>query len=659
MFNELNLSEGILKALGLKGFTVPTEIQNKCIPLIVEGKDIVGRSKTGSGKTFAYGLPAIDKIDTALDGVQVVVICPTRELALQVTDEIRKITEFKEGCAVVPVYGGSDMKRQILALKRAKIVVATPGRLMDHIDRRTIKLDKIKLVVLDEADEMLNMGFRDDIEKILKFVPKIRQTVMFSATMPPAIKTITKEYMINPEYIEIGELNSTVELIDQSYVRVSRGGKKRALLEMFKKLSPKQVIVFCNTKRMVDEINDLLNNEGFNSLALHGDMMQSERKKVMTAIKLHKVSTLVATDVAARGIDIDDIDYIFNFDLPNDVEYYIHRIGRTGRAGKSGKAITLINTKEQLIDLNQYKNSTKANIVEDDLSKELADFEEIKAEKKPFGDRSKAPSVSYNQFSKYTGGGFSKRPNTSRSDGFKKSNDSGSKPATGFFGRYEGKTESNQPVASAFQKTNEPATFLRPNTNGERKVNDSYNRNNSSSNFKSRPGSSYQGADKNVSNNRNNETFAKIAPDAKYSDAVPQNAVEGRIKADDLTESETFNKRNQSKPYNKYANNNKESGNRNYRDRYSKPAPFKAETEINKESENSRRRALPDLNKKNEKTGEGFIKKSPPADRATNSFEDKISPKKKKFGNFIKKLVTAKKTASKSDKNSSSDNIEF
>ncbi|MDD4316815.1 MAG: DEAD/DEAH box helicase, partial [Clostridia bacterium] len=338
MFNQLNLSEWILNALEAKSFVVPTEIQQTCIPLIAEGKDIVGRSKTGSGKTFAFGLPAIDKVDTQLKSIQILVVCPTRELALQVTDELRKITEFKEGCGIVPIYGGADIERQIRALKGGKIAVGTPGRLMDHMRRGTLKLHNLKMAVLDEADEMLNMGFRDDIESILKATPKSRQTVMFSATMPTAIKAITREYMIEPQYVEIGELNSTIDKIDQSYIRVSRTGKKAALIELFEKLSPERSIVFCNTKRMVDDIKGLLSGKGIDCLALHGDMRQSERKRVMESIKSHKVSTLVATDVAARGIDIEDVAYIFNFDLPNDVEYYIHRIGRTARAGKSGKA---------------------------------------------------------------------------------------------------------------------------------------------------------------------------------------------------------------------------------------------------------------------------------------------------------------------------------
>lgn len=378
MFNNLNLSEEVQMALEKKGFTVPTEIQRTCIPLIIEGKDVVGRSMTGSGKTFAFGLPAIDKIDLSIRGVQVLVVCPTRELAMQVTDEIRKISEYTPGCAVVPIYGGANIDRQIKALKNAKIVVGTPGRLMDHLRRKTLKLHNIKMVVLDEADEMLNMGFREDIECILKDAPSIRQTVMFSATMPAAIKAITKEFMVDPQYIEIGHSNSTLKEIEQSYFRISRTGKKEAIVELFRRLSPERAIVFCNTKRMVDEIKKLLTTKGFDSLALHGDMRQGERKRVMNNIKMHKVSILVATDVAARGIDIEDVEYIINFDVPNDVEYYIHRIGRTGRAGKSGKAITLINTREQLQMMDEFKKTTQSTIKEHLMSETLTTFYDIK-----------------------------------------------------------------------------------------------------------------------------------------------------------------------------------------------------------------------------------------------------------------------------------------
>lgn len=383
MFEKLGLSNELLKALDRIGFNKPTEIQEKCIPLIKEGKDVFGRSKTGSGKTFAFALPAIDMVDTEQYEAQILVICPTRELAVQVAEETRKATFYKEGTAVACVYGGAGMNNQIIALKKAKIVVGTPGRLMDHLRRRTLKLNSIKLVVLDEADVMLNMGFRQDIETILNKVPKQRQTVMFSATMPVTIRNITKMYMKNPEYVEIGELNTTLKEIKQTYIRTKSTGKRQGLVELIEKLSPDGCIVFCNTKRMTDTIATLLINKGFNAKALNGDMKQSERKRTLDALKQRKIDILVASDVAARGLDIDDLDYIFNFDLPQDVEYYIHRIGRTGRAGKSGNAISIVSNSEELIMLKKYKEATKSDIIEHELSKKLSVFEDIVGEIPP------------------------------------------------------------------------------------------------------------------------------------------------------------------------------------------------------------------------------------------------------------------------------------
>lgn len=374
MFEELNLSKDILNALASGGFVTPTQIQLECIPLLLEGHDVVGRSQTGSGKTFAFGLPILEKISNNEEGINALIICPTRELALQVTDELKKISKFKGSCNVVPVYGGADIVRQIKALKTAKVVVGTPGRLMDHIRRHTLKLNNIRTIVLDEADEMLNMGFRDDIETILKSTPKTRQTVMFSATMPYEIKEITKLYMNEPQYIEIGRDNSTLEEIEQHYVKVFRNQKKDALSEFLKEHAPKRTIIFCNTKRMTDDLEHFLYDKGYQSYALHGDMRQSQRKRVMTSIKGKDDFVLVASDVAARGIDIKDVDYVINYDLPNDVEYYIHRIGRTGRAGKSGKTLTIINDKEQLNLLKEFIKKTNSKIQELRLSMSVDEY---------------------------------------------------------------------------------------------------------------------------------------------------------------------------------------------------------------------------------------------------------------------------------------------
>ena len=347
-FKEMNLPEYVLGALDKLNITTPTEIQRRTIPMIQQGLDVIGKSKTGSGKTFAYGIPAIDMIDTDNKATQVLVVCPTRELTMQVTDELRKLSESKEGCRAVPVFGGASMDRQIQSLKKgARIVVGTPGRLMDHIARRTLRLKNIKLLVLDEADEMLNMGFREDIEKILESVNPYRQTVMFSATMPEPILAITKNYMKNPTLIEVDQ-GGTNRAIDQFYLNVGLKEKGKALIELFKTLKPALSITFCNTKKMVDNLTKTLVEAGIPALALHGDMRQSERTKVMRAVKGGDSGVLVATDVAARGIDINGVDVVFNYDLPVNHDFYVHRIGRTGRAGKVGKAYTLLNTKYQV-----------------------------------------------------------------------------------------------------------------------------------------------------------------------------------------------------------------------------------------------------------------------------------------------------------------------
>ena len=436
MFEELNLSKDILNALSSGGFVTPTQIQMECIPLLLEGHDVVGRSQTGSGKTFAFGLPILEKISNNEEGINALIICPTRELALQVTDELKKISKFKGSCNVVPVYGGADIMRQIKALKTAKVVVGTPGRLMDHIDRHTLKLHNIKTVVLDEADEMLNMGFRDDIETILKSVPKTRQTVMFSATMPYEIKEITKLYMNDPQYIEIGRDNSTLEEIEQHYVKVFRNQKKDALSEFLKEHAPKRTIIFCNTKRMTDDLEHYLYDKGYQSYALHGDMRQSQRKRVMTSIKAKDDFVLVASDVAARGIDIKDVDYVINYDLPNDVEYYIHRIGRTGRAGKSGKTLTIINDKEQLNLLKEFIKKTNSKIQELRLSMSVDEYVDMSLSRSESRKYGMAKIVNMNarkparrrEFSSY-----SARGNRGKS-GFQSGNqwNDDSKPKSGF-----------------------------------------------------------------------------------------------------------------------------------------------------------------------------------------------------------------------------------
>lgn len=365
-FNELNLSQEIIQAVEELGFTEMTEIQEKSIPLLLEGADVIGRSNTGTGKTAAFGIPAVESISSENSRyVSVLILCPTRELAMQACDEIRKFAKFKHGVRTAAVYGGASMENQIRDLKRgANIVVGTPGRVMDHIRRRTLKLDRLKTIVLDEADEMLNMGFREDIESILTNVPQERQTVLFSATMPPEILAITEKYQNDPVQIKIKSSQKTVELIDQYYFEVAMGRKTDALKLLLSAYSPKSAMVFCNTKKMVDELSEELIKSGFRAVGLHGDMKQAQRTQVMNGFKNGASAILVATDVAARGIDVSGIDAVFNYDLPQDNEYYIHRIGRTGRAGHTGAAYTLISGRKQLFELKAVSRFIKADIRE-------------------------------------------------------------------------------------------------------------------------------------------------------------------------------------------------------------------------------------------------------------------------------------------------------
>lgn len=365
-FKELNLSNELLNAIDELGYTEMTEIQKESIPLLLEGKDVIGRSNTGTGKTAAFGIPAVESIsDSNSKSVCVLILCPTRELAMQACEEIKKYAKFKRCVKPAAVYGGASMEKQIFELKRgANIVVGTPGRVMDHIRRRTLKLENLHTVILDEADEMLNMGFREDIETILSGVPEERQTVLFSATMPPEILNITKKFQNDPIQIKIESSQRTVELIEQYSFEVAMGRKTDALKLLLAAYSPNSSMVFCNTKRMVDELTEELIKCGFKAAGLHGDMKQGQRTQVMNSFKSGVISVLVATDVAARGIDVSGIDVVFNYDLPQDNEYYIHRIGRTGRAGLTGVAYTLISGRKQLFELRAIARYTKAEIKE-------------------------------------------------------------------------------------------------------------------------------------------------------------------------------------------------------------------------------------------------------------------------------------------------------
>jgi len=365
-FNELNLSQEILDAVEELGYSQMTEIQEKSIPVLLEGHDVVGRSNTGTGKTAAFGIPAVESIsENDRKSVAVLILCPTRELAMQANEEIRKFAKYKKSVRTTAVYGGASMERQIMELKRgANIVIGTPGRIMDHMRRKALKLENLRTVILDEADEMLDMGFREDIEAILSEIPQERQTVLFSATMPSEILAITKKYQHDPVQIKIKSLTKTVDLVEQYYFETAMGRKTDALKLLLTAYDPTSSMVFCNTKKMVDELTEELVKSGFRAAGLHGDMKQAQRTQVMNSFKSRNTAVLVATDVAARGIDINGLDAVFNYDIPQDMEYYIHRIGRTGRAGRKGVAYTLISGKRQYYSLREISAYTKSDIKE-------------------------------------------------------------------------------------------------------------------------------------------------------------------------------------------------------------------------------------------------------------------------------------------------------
>ncbi|MBN2879297.1 MAG: DEAD/DEAH box helicase [Clostridia bacterium] len=362
-FSQLGLSNETLKAIEAMGFKTPTKIQADCIPLILEGHDVIGHSQTGTGKTMAFGLPAVDLVNENSTAVQALILCPTRELAVQAAAEIQKSAAEKQRVKVAAIYGGAPIDRQIQQLKRgAQIVIGTPGRVMDHMRRRTLKLGELKLMVLDEADEMLNMGFREDIETILLDVPEKRTTVLFSAKMSSEIMHITKNYQSNAKLIKATGTNLTVAGIEQKFISTKNIKRVDAITRLFEYHKPKLSLIFCNTKRMVDELVEELNQTGITAAALHGDMRQNGRDRVMNAFRNGSVNMLVATDVAARGIDVDDIELVINFDIPIDDEYYVHRIGRTGRAGRKGLAVTFVNGKKQQKRMSEIEKYIKCEI---------------------------------------------------------------------------------------------------------------------------------------------------------------------------------------------------------------------------------------------------------------------------------------------------------
>lgn len=357
-FDELNLSREILRGVREMGFEEASPIQSQAIPIAMTGADIIGQAQTGTGKTAAFGIPVLEKVKKEIKHPQALILCPTRELAVQAAEEIRKIAKYMHGVKILPIYGGQDINKQIRALKGTQIIIGTPGRVMDHLRRKTIRCEHVDTIVLDEADEMLNMGFREDIETVLQYIPnEDRQTILFSATMPQPILDITKNYQKpDARMIKVVKKELTVPKIEQYYLDVKRKDKVEVLCRLLDYYEPKLSLVFCNTKKMVDDLTEVLKGRGYFAEGLHGDMSQAQRDRVMKSFRNGKTDILIATDVAARGIDVDDVEAVFNYDIPQDDEYYVHRIGRTGRAGRTGRSFTFVKGKEvyKLKDIMRY-----------------------------------------------------------------------------------------------------------------------------------------------------------------------------------------------------------------------------------------------------------------------------------------------------------------
>ncbi len=356
-FDELQLDERILRAVADMGFEEASPIQAQAIPVQVEGRDIIGQAQTGTGKTAAFGIPLLQKVDPKVKKLQAIALCPTRELAIQVADEIRRLAKYMHGVKVVPIYGGQDIVKQIRSLKDGtQVIIGTPGRVMDHMRRKTVKFDTVRTVVMDEADEMLNMGFLEDMETILSQLPEDRQTVMFSATMPSAIMEIARKFQQDPVTVKVVKKELTVPKVTQYYYEVKPKSKVEVMCRLLDMYAPKLSVAFCNTKKQVDELVQALQGRGYFAEGLHGDLKQIQRDRVMNSFRNGKTEILVATDVAARGIDVDDVEAVFNYDLPQDDEYYVHRIGRTGRANREGIAFSFVVGKEvyKLRDIQRY-----------------------------------------------------------------------------------------------------------------------------------------------------------------------------------------------------------------------------------------------------------------------------------------------------------------
>lgn len=379
LFNEINISDPLKRAIRDLGFEEATPIQSLAIPKILEGIDVIGQAQTGTGKTAAFSIPILEKILPKDRSPQALILCPTRELAIQVADELRKLSKYLKKIKILPVYGGQPIGRQIKALKKGiHVVIGTPGRVMDHMQRGTLNISGVEMVVLDEADEMLDMGFREDIEYILKDIPPQRQTLLFSATMSSSILRLTREYQHNPEHLKVAHHKLNVPQIRQVYFEVREKMKLELLSRLIDIHNLKLALVFCNTKRRVDRLVSDLKTRGYLVGGIHGDLSQNKRDRVMSQFRNGQIEILVATDVAARGIDVPRVEAVFNYDLPNDEDYYVHRIGRTGRAGEKGISFTFVSGKE-IYKLRDIQHHTKTRIEQQNIPTR-ADMNKIRGE---------------------------------------------------------------------------------------------------------------------------------------------------------------------------------------------------------------------------------------------------------------------------------------
>lgn len=380
-FNELSLSDEMQKAITDMGFVEASPIQSQTIPHLLERKDVIGQAQTGTGKTAAFGIPLLELIKPEDKHVDALVMCPTRELAQQVALELKKLAKYKKHINILAIYGGASMSEQIHQLRRGvQVVVGTPGRIMDHLERKTLAFDKVKMAVLDEADTMLDMGFRDDIEAILKKMSPERQTVLFSATMPKPILDIAHRFQKHPVHVKVTTENLTNTSIEQIYFEVSSASRAKIVSSLMDLHNLKLTLLFCNTKRRVDEVVATMRTMGHKADAIHGDLSQAQRNNVLSAFKSGKINILVASDVAARGIDVSNVDAVFNYDLPMDAEYYVHRIGRTGRAGKTGKAFSFVTGRNDFFKLRDIERYAKMKIVKGNVptEKEILDLQNVK-----------------------------------------------------------------------------------------------------------------------------------------------------------------------------------------------------------------------------------------------------------------------------------------